>query len=134
VVPLDVVDEDRHGGQTVERGVWSPVIGGPQPAAEGPSALGVGALQPPIGHSSSTVLLNRSPSGGRLRLRAGLAAGDPGGEVAAAWQGKELLGAAYRAVGPAAARAALDRFYRWCDGVQVPELSRLARSGLGLHL
>jgi transposase len=26
------------------------------------------------------------------------------------------------------ARAALDRFYRWCDGVQVSELSRLART------
>jgi transposase len=65
---------------------------------------------------------------GRVRLRAGLAAGDPGGEVAAAWQGKELLRAVYRAVGPAAARAALDRFYRWCDGVGVPELSRLART------
>jgi transposase len=63
---------------------------------------------------------------GRARLRAGLAAGDPGGEVAAAWQGKELLRAVYRAVGPAAARAALDRFYHWADGVQVPELSRLA--------
>jgi transposase len=65
---------------------------------------------------------------GRARLRAGLAAGDPTGEVAAAWQGKELLRAVYRAVGPAAARAALDRFYRWCDGVQIPELSRLART------
>jgi transposase len=65
---------------------------------------------------------------GRVRLRAGLAAGDPGGEVAAAWQGKELLRAIYRAVGPAAARAALDRFYHWCDGVQVAELSRLART------
>jgi transposase len=65
---------------------------------------------------------------GRVRLRAGLAAGDPGGEVAAAWQGKELLRAVYRAVGPATARAALDRFYRWCDGVQIPELSRLART------
>ena len=65
---------------------------------------------------------------GRARLRAGLAAGDPGGEVAAAWQGKELLRAVYRAVGPAAARAALDRFYHWADGVQVPELSRLART------
>ena len=65
---------------------------------------------------------------GRARLRAGLAAGDPGGEVAAAWQGKELLRAVYRAVGPATARATLDRFYRWCDGVQVPELSRLART------
>jgi transposase len=65
---------------------------------------------------------------GRARLRAGLAAGDLGGEVAAAWQGKELLRAVYRAVGPAAARAALERFYRWSDGVQVPELSRLART------
>jgi transposase len=64
----------------------------------------------------------------RARLRAGLAAGDPGGEVAAAGQGKELLRAVYRAVGMPAARAALDRFYRWCDGVGVPELSRLART------
>jgi transposase len=63
---------------------------------------------------------------GTVRLRAGLAAGDPGGEVAAAWQGKELLRAVYAAVGMTAARAALDRFYRWADGVQIPELSRLA--------
>jgi transposase len=46
---------------------------------------------------------------GRGRRRAGLAAGDPSGEVAAAWQGKELLGAVYRAVAMPAARAALDR-------------------------
>jgi transposase len=65
---------------------------------------------------------------GRARLRAGLAAGDPSGEVAAAWQGKELLRAVYAAVGMAAARTALERFYRWADGVQVPELSRLART------
>jgi transposase len=65
---------------------------------------------------------------GRVRLRAGLAAGDPTGEVAAAWQGKELLRAVYAAVGTAAARAALERFYRWADGVQVAELSRLART------
>ena len=63
-----------------------------------------------------------------MRLRAGLAAGDSTGEVAAAWQGKELLRAVYAAVGTAAARAALGRFYRWCDGVQVAELSRLART------
>ncbi len=63
---------------------------------------------------------------GRVRLRAGLAAGDSGGEVVAAWQGKELLRAVYRAVGPAAARDALDRFFHWADGVQGPELSRLA--------
>jgi transposase len=65
---------------------------------------------------------------GRARLRAGLAAGDPTGEVAAAWQGKELLRAVYRGVGRSAARAALDRFYRWSDGVGVAELSRLART------
>src|SRR6266511_5755516 len=64
---------------------------------------------------------------GRARLRAGLAAGDPGGEVAAAWQGKELLRAVY-AADLADARAALDRFYRWADGVRIPELSRLART------
>jgi transposase len=67
-------------------------------------------------------------SRGRVRLRAGLAAGDPGGEGAAAWQSKELLRAVYAAVGPPAARAALVRFYHWCDGIQVPELSRLART------
>jgi transposase len=65
---------------------------------------------------------------GRVRLRAGLAAGDPTGEVAAAWQGKELLRAVYAAAGTAAARAALDRFYHWADGVEVAELSRLART------
>ena len=67
-------------------------------------------------------------SRGRGRLRAGLTAGDPDGEVAAVWQGKELLRAVYAAVGMAAARAALERFHRWSDGVQVPELSRLART------
>jgi transposase len=67
-------------------------------------------------------------SRGRVRLRAGLAVGDPTGEVAAAWQGKELLRAVYAAVDPVAARAALERFYRWADGVNVAELSRLART------
>jgi transposase len=65
---------------------------------------------------------------GRVRLRAGLAAGDPGGEVAAAWQGKELLRTVYAADGMLAARTALERFYRWADGVGVAELSRLART------
>jgi transposase len=67
-------------------------------------------------------------SRGWVRLRAGLTAGDPGGEVAAAWQGKELLRAVYAAVGMPAARAALERFYRWADGVGVAELARLART------
>jgi transposase len=65
---------------------------------------------------------------GRARLRAGLAAGDPTGEVAAAWQGKELLRAVYAAAGMERAGAALERFYRWVDGVEVAELSRLART------
>jgi transposase len=65
---------------------------------------------------------------GWVRLRAGLAVGDPTGEVAAAWQGKELLRAVYAAVAMSAAGAALGRFYRWADGVQVAELSRLART------
>jgi transposase len=56
-------------------------------------------------------------SRGRVRLRAGLAVGDPTGEVAVAWQGKELLRAVYAANDLADARAALERFYRWADGV-----------------
>jgi len=67
-------------------------------------------------------------SWGRVRLRAGLAVGDPTGEVAVAWQGKELLRAVYAAGDLAHARAALERFYRWADGVGVVELSRLART------
>jgi hypothetical protein len=51
-----------------------------------------------------------------------VAAGDLTGEVAAAWQGKELLRAIYAAVSAAAAGAALDHFYRWADGVQVVRL------------
>ena len=65
---------------------------------------------------------------GRARLRAGLAAGDSDGEVAAAWQGKELLRAVYAAASMEAAGAALERLYRWADGVGVAELSRLART------
>ncbi len=48
--------------------------------------------------------------------------------MAAAWQGKELLRAVYAASDLADARAALERFYRWADGVGVAELSRLART------
>jgi transposase len=65
---------------------------------------------------------------GWVRLRAGLATGDPSGEVATAWQGKELLRAVYAADDLAHARAALERFYRWVDGVGLAELSRLART------
>jgi transposase len=69
---------------------------------------------------------------GRARLRAGLAAGDPGGEAAAAWQGKKLLRAISATDGMAAARTALARFYHWAAGIRVAELSRLARHGQGL--
>jgi hypothetical protein len=48
------------------------------------------------------------PSGSRTARRR-----RPDGEVAAAWQGKELLRAVYAVVDMAAARTALDRFYRW---------------------
>jgi transposase len=65
---------------------------------------------------------------GRARLRAGLSTGDPTGEVAAAWQGTELLRAVDAAVGMPAALVALERFYHWVDGVGVAELSRLART------
>jgi transposase len=65
---------------------------------------------------------------GRVRLRAGLAVGDPTGEVAVAWQGRELLRAVYAASDLADARGALGRFYRWSDGVGMAELSRLART------
>jgi len=57
-----------------------------------------------------------------------LSTGDPTGEVAAAWQGKELLRAVYAAVGMPAAVVAMGRFYHWVDGVGVAELSRLART------
>jgi hypothetical protein len=70
---------------------------------------------------------------GRARLRAGLTAGDRFGEVAAAWQGKELLRAVYAAADLAAARAALDRLLslvRWCPGHRAvppgPHRARLA--------
>ena len=78
--------------------------------------------------SSALTAAEQLTSRGWVRLRAGLTAGDPAGEVAAAWQGKELLRAVYAAAGTAAARAALARFYRWSDGVGVAELSRLART------
>ena len=49
VVPVSVVDEDRHRGQAVERGVWSLVIVEPQPAGEGSMAFGVGVIEPGVG-------------------------------------------------------------------------------------
>ena len=65
---------------------------------------------------------------GSARLRAGPAAGDATGEVAVVWQGKELLRVVYAASDPVDARATLERFSHWADGVGVVELSRLART------
>jgi transposase len=41
---------------------------------------------------------------------------------------RRFIGASLGAAGTEPARAALERFYRWADGVGVAELSRLART------
>jgi hypothetical protein len=56
----------------------------------------------------------------------GHTAEDPTGEIAAAWQRNSCRGPSTPRAVDAAARGALDRFYRWADGVEVAELSRLA--------
>jgi hypothetical protein len=63
---------------------------------------------------------------GWARLAAGLAAGDPDGEVAAAVLAKELLRETYAAAEPRQARRCLVAFYQWCADAEVPELTRLA--------
>ncbi|MBW3615136.1 MAG: transposase, partial [Actinobacteria bacterium] len=65
---------------------------------------------------------------GRVRIAAGLAAGDRFDEVGAAWTAKELLRAVYAADDVLAARRALVAFYEWCAEVQVPEVTRLAKT------
>ncbi len=65
---------------------------------------------------------------GRVRIAAGLAAGDRFDEVGAAWTAKELRRAVYAAADTLAARRALGAFYQWCTEVQVPEVSRLAKT------
>lgn len=65
---------------------------------------------------------------GRSRMMAGLAAGDPDGEVAAAYLGKELLRELYAAEDLAEAQRRLAAFYRWCAEAEVPELRRLAKT------
>jgi transposase len=64
----------------------------------------------------------------RVRLRAGLAVGDPTGEVAVAWQGQgaAAYGLCHQRPGSRPGRAGA--LYRWSDGVGVAELSRLART------
>lgn len=62
------------------------------------------------------------------RIHAGLAAGDPHDEVAAAVVAKELLRDVYSAPGITAARRRLLAFYSHCADAEVPELARLANT------
>jgi transposase len=60
------------------------------------------------------------------RLRAGLAAGDPDGEVAAVWLARELLAEVYAARDLAHAKRRLLVFFHHAADVDIPELTRLA--------
>jgi len=60
------------------------------------------------------------------RLRAGLAAGDPDGEVAAVWLARELLAEVYTARDLAHARRRLLVFFQHAADADIPELTRLA--------
>ncbi|HWF20811.1 MAG TPA: ISL3 family transposase [Acidimicrobiales bacterium] len=63
------------------------------------------------------------------RLIAGIDAGDPTGELDAAWAGKELLRNVYKAADPQAARRALTAFYTHvADHDHIGELVTLART------
>lgn len=62
------------------------------------------------------------------RLIFGLEAGDPDGEVAAAWLAKEHLRRVYAAANRRAARRHLGVFYAHCQRADVAELTRLART------
>jgi transposase len=60
------------------------------------------------------------------RLRQGLAAGDPDGEVAAVWLARELLAEIYAARDLAHAKRRLIVFFQHAADVEIPELTRLA--------
>jgi transposase len=62
------------------------------------------------------------------RIHAGLAAGDPHDEVAAALTAKEHLRSVYAADNLTAARRELRRFYTYCADAEVAELTRLAKT------
>ncbi|HEX3539554.1 MAG TPA: ISL3 family transposase [Acidimicrobiales bacterium] len=70
---------------------------------------------------------------GWQRLIAGLEAGDPDGDVAAAWLAVQLFRKVYAAANKQAASRALNRFYRHCDERDVPELRTLARTVRSWH-
>ena len=61
-------------------------------------------------------------------ILATLSTGDPDGEVAAAWLAKELLREVYAATSEAHARRRLIIFFQYCAEVDIPELTRLART------
>lgn len=65
---------------------------------------------------------------GWQRIQAGLAAGDPDDEVAAALAAKEYLRDVFSAPSHAAARRALAVFYSHCGRADVAELTRLAKT------
>lgn len=60
------------------------------------------------------------------RIWAGLDAGDPFGEVGAAWGAKELVREIYSATDRFEARRRLEAFFDWAAEVDVPEVTRLA--------
>ena len=62
------------------------------------------------------------------RLRAGLAAGDPDGHVAAVWLARELLSEVYAARDLAHAKRRLIVFFQHAADADVPELTRLAHT------
>jgi transposase len=71
---------------------------------------------------------DRLDPAGFARMLTWLDAGDPEGEVGAAYLAKELLRETYLAAGAFQARRRLVAFYDHCDRSGVPELERLART------
>ena len=71
---------------------------------------------------------DRLEPAGFARMLTWLDAGDPEGEVGAAYLAKELLRDTYLAPNPIEARRRLVTFYDHCATSQVPELERLART------
>jgi transposase len=63
---------------------------------------------------------------GWARIQAGLDAGDPDGQVGAAYLAKELLREVYATRSLRQARRRLERFYAHCRSAEITELNRLA--------
>jgi transposase len=71
---------------------------------------------------------DRLDATGFARMLAWLDAGDPEGEVGAAYLAKELLRDTYLAPNALEARRRLIAFYDYCNASEIPELERLART------